>query len=320
MDKALTARTYKRKYQILKHLETHAVSKDHDVASGWRRGCNKKAWACGLCVAYFAKATDRFHHIATQHYERGEGIDKWDTSKVILGLLQQSRVHRAWTECLQSQLPNGEVPDFRWDKTPNGSLVTMLELGLLATDDPQPLAMAAFLQSDYYQDSLKNRSLSADSLDLRVPQEKKNTGIAQDLQRSNDDTNRSEPHLLVRHESAFEPSFESQSFLQLDGPLWSDPMSFDLNDAPSSHMSHPDSSLTYDTASHDRDLTEVEFSNDAEAKQLHDNPSFNIRSPPSSPSKRLISKYANARPVSLMEIDLDLDHSTRSLLHRPNLT
>lgn len=38
LEKALTARTYNRKYQLEKHLESHGVPKGSTVAKGWRRG------------------------------------------------------------------------------------------------------------------------------------------------------------------------------------------------------------------------------------------------------------------------------------------
>ena len=150
LKKALTARTYNRRYQLEEHLESHGVRKGSTVAEGWRRGCNKQAWACGFCVAYFNKSTKRFHHIATQHYEHGEDLNNWDATKVILGLLQQPKVYEAWEERMKLQFPNRKQ-ELRWEKTPTRSLITMLELGLRNKEDGEALAMAAFIQSDYYQ-------------------------------------------------------------------------------------------------------------------------------------------------------------------------
>lgn len=323
MDKGLTARTYKRKYQILKHLESHMVPKGSDVASGWRRRCNKKAWACGLCVAYFAKATDRFHHIATQHYERGEGIDKWDTSKVILGLLQQSRLHRAWTERLQFQFPDGEIPDLRWDKNPNGSLITMLELGLLATEDPQPLAMEAFLQSDYSQACHQTQSISAVPPPISEGSPKEKTSeIVQDSHRPSDNTHGLGPHVPVKGEIFVAPLFRVQSFSQPGNFLWPDPMLFDPNDALDCEMDNASSSLAYMTTSYNEGLTEVEPSNlpasrdDSGRRQSQDNLPLNSRSLSLSPqTERVHSKFATDRPMSSMEIDTDLESLTRALLN-----
>ena len=317
MDKCLTARTYKRKYQIVKHLENHMVPKGSDVASKWRRRCNKKAWACGLCVAYFAKATDRFHHIATQHYERGEGIDKWDTSKVILGLLQQSRLHRAWTEFLQFQFPDGKIPDFRWDNNPNGSLITMLELGLLATEDPRPLAMDAFLQSDYSQECYQSRpvSVAPPAISQCSGEEKQTFETEQDSYRPSNNIHKSEPSLL----------FEDQSFSQLGNPLWPDQMLFDSNDAPDCEMHNTNSSLTY-TNPHNGDLTGVELPDlpashdDTGQHQIQDISPLNNRNPSLSPQTNfLISKFSNDRVMSSMEIDPDLESLTRALLHDQTL-
>ena len=156
LNRAVTARTYTRLYQLQKHLETHNVPKGSFSASRWRRGCNKQAWACGFCVAYFAKAKERFYHIATKHFECGEDISRWDPSKVVLGLLQQPRVYDAWTKHLKLQYPFSEK-DLRWDETPSRSLITMLELGVRGTGDGADLAEAAFTQSDYYQSRFDSR-------------------------------------------------------------------------------------------------------------------------------------------------------------------
>lgn len=150
LEKALTARTYNRKYQLEKHLESHGVPKGSSVAKGWRRGCKNQAWACGFCVAYFAKPTERFHHIATQHYEQGEDLSNWDATNVILGLLQQPKLKEVWEERMELQFPCRKH-DLRWDKTPTWSLISRLKLGLRDREDGTALAMAAFVQSDYYQ-------------------------------------------------------------------------------------------------------------------------------------------------------------------------
>ena len=180
LQKALTARTYTRKYQLEKHLEMHQVPKGSTMASQWRRGCNKQAWACGFCVAHFSKATKRFQHIASMHYERGEDISTWDPSKVILGLLQQPRVRKPWTERLALQFPKGKV-ELRWDTTPSRSLITMLELGLRGTEDGEALAMAAFIQSDYYQGRSESRSTTVIEGVHRETETK--GGMMQDLSR-----------------------------------------------------------------------------------------------------------------------------------------
>ena len=156
LNRAVTARTYTRLYQLQKHLETHNVPKGSFSAGRWRRDCNKQAWACGFCVAYFAKAKERFYHIATKHYERGEDISRWGPSKVILGLLQQPRVYDAWTKHLKPEFPSSEK-DLRWDRTPSRSLITMLELGVRGNEDGADLARAAFTQSDYYQSRFDSR-------------------------------------------------------------------------------------------------------------------------------------------------------------------
>lgn len=153
LRKEVTDRKYTRRYQLQKHLESHNVRADSSFASRWRRGCVKQAWACGFCVTPFAKAKDRFNHIVTKHYDCGEDISNWDPSKVILGLLQQPRVHGAWARLLEPEFPDGQI-DLRWDRTPSKSLITMLEL---ATEDGADLARVAFIQSDYHQSRSHSR-------------------------------------------------------------------------------------------------------------------------------------------------------------------
>ena len=149
LKKASAARTYNRLYQFENHLESHGVHKGSAIAKEWRRDCQKKAWACGFCVAYFKKSSMRFNHIATQHYERGDDLSKWDPTKVVLGLLQQPIVHKAWLERINLQFPGRDM-ELRWDKAPTGSLISLLELGPRGMEDGFTLAMEAFMQSDYW--------------------------------------------------------------------------------------------------------------------------------------------------------------------------
>ena len=159
LQRAPTARTYNRKYQFEKHLEeSHGVRKGSAVAKQWQRECPKQAWACGFCVAYFEKSSSRFHHIATEHYKRGEDLSKWDPTKVILGLLRQPKVHKVWTERINLQFPNHDI-NLRWDRAPTDTLIDRLELGVRGQEDGTALAMAAFTESDYYRSRLESSRL-----------------------------------------------------------------------------------------------------------------------------------------------------------------
>ena len=154
LRKPPSARTYNRGYQFEKHLiDSHRLRKGSAVVKQWRRQCEKQAWACGFCAAYFAKSSSRFRHIATEHYERGEDLSNWDLSKVILGLLQQPKVHKAWTERIKLESSNRGT-DIRWDNPSAGNLIIMLELGPSGTDNGATLANAAFVDSDYYRNRL----------------------------------------------------------------------------------------------------------------------------------------------------------------------
>lgn len=213
LSRALTARTYTRLYQLQKHLETHNILKGSSVASRWRRDCNKQAWACGFCVANFAKAKDRFYHIATQHYERGEDISKWDPSKVILGLLQQPKVHKAWTKRLKLEFPAGEI-DLRWDRTPSRSLITMLELGVRGNEDGADLATAAFTQSDYCQshfDSQYTAITPVEGTERGIPISRREL---QDLHQIDHHSHNSEPN-QTKSSNLVDPTFL--------GPGWPHP-------------------------------------------------------------------------------------------------
>lgn len=224
LSRALTARTYTRLYQLQKHLETHNVSKDLPVASRWRRNCNKQAWACGFCVAYFEKAKDRFYHIATQHYERGEDISKWDASKVILGLLQQPKVHKAWTKRLKLEFPAGEI-DLRWDRTPSRSLITMLELGVRGNEDGADLATAAFTQSDHYQSRFDSRYTAITPVEGTQPGISISRRELQDLHQLDHHSHNSEPN-QTKSSNLVNPTVD-----HLLGPGWPHPPGYHLPQA-----------------------------------------------------------------------------------------
>ena len=148
LQKAPSARTYNRCYQLETHLEdTHGVLKGSAVAKKWRAECFQQAWACGFCAAYFDDSSSRFNHIATEHYRRGENLSRWDPTKVVLGLLQQPKVHEAWTEHINLQFPNPTV-ELRWDRASADALIKLLERGVRGQEDGTALAMEAFIQLD----------------------------------------------------------------------------------------------------------------------------------------------------------------------------
>lgn len=371
LSRAVTARTYTRHYQLQKHLETHNVQKDSSVARNWRRVCNKQAWACGFCVAYFAKAKERFYHIGTQHYERGEDISNWDPSKVILGLLQQPKVHKAWTKRLKSEFPAGEI-DLRWDKTPSRSLITMLELGVRGTEDGADLATAAFIQSDYYQSRSDSRHTAITPIEGTERRMRISQRGMQDLHQLDHSFHNSEPNQTMTsnrvnptmdnsqrpgwpHPSrnplpqatdiatarevlaefrTLDPnqtihsdwsksdvfgssSFEIQSISHPEQPTWPDPIFFGIDYASHYGLKNTSSSLSY--------LAPPLFGEcvgsqpirapigDREAEQKPRQESLRMHSKesisPSSPNKRLVSKFSTHRSTSPMDVDLDVESS-----------
>ena len=90
---------------MVTHLrKIHAIHKSQGeaIAMKFKQSVKKQAWSCGFCVNTFITFHDRMSHIAAQHFERGQTIAEWDTTKVIQGLLRQVGMIKAWTEKLAS--------------------------------------------------------------------------------------------------------------------------------------------------------------------------------------------------------------------------
>ena len=132
----------------------HHLYLEHDVevwetrdssVSKWRDTMKKQAWSCGFCVITFNDFKDRLHHIAS-HFEQGQEIREWDTTKLIQGLLQQPGVIKAWEEKLAS-LPTGEIDRRCWEKRTTKALRRDLEIGPNLKKTALDLAEAAFAAS-----------------------------------------------------------------------------------------------------------------------------------------------------------------------------
>ena len=126
---------------MVKHLyKAHHVETNIPFVYKWKDNVDEQAWSCGFCVTAFADFDHRLRHIAS-HYEQGQTIDEWDTTKVIQGLLEQPGVINAWKAKLESLL------SICWEKRAVETLRRDLEVGPNSEKTAIDLAEAAFAAS-----------------------------------------------------------------------------------------------------------------------------------------------------------------------------
>ena len=84
-------RSYSRKTNLLRHLETHGFSNDASstLADTWKKTHEKKYFGCGFCVFLCTSLTEQLSHIDSEHFRNFRSIREWDTNKVVRGLLMQ---------------------------------------------------------------------------------------------------------------------------------------------------------------------------------------------------------------------------------------
>ena len=140
----------KRRDHMVTHLnrrhEIHKVAQARKFADQWRRSTGKMFWSCGFCVCLFTGSTgftERLKHIGSEHYERNQTYDEWDTTKLIKGLLLQPGVQRAWHAVLAT-VPIHHFEDFVWDSRTVKETQYLLEMGPSPTQSAEFLAMAAY--------------------------------------------------------------------------------------------------------------------------------------------------------------------------------
>ena len=140
--------TSKRRHELVNHLSKihhiHQESQGEAIAVKWKNTVEKQAWSCGFCVIAFARFSDRLSHIATQHFENGQTISNWDTTKVIQGLLQRPAMIEAWGHKLAS-LPTWEIEAMVWEKDAIIDLQHDLEVGPNDNKSAAKLAEAAYV-------------------------------------------------------------------------------------------------------------------------------------------------------------------------------
>ena len=138
--------SFKRRYDMVSHLKyTHDVTTNgRCIADKWRLESSKKAWSCGFCINFFPTHQVYLKHVGTEHFEKGQNINDWDFTKVILGLLLQPEIREAW-----QHLDPFRLLETKWNRLGNEDLQYRLEMGLTDKETPQSLARAAYDNAEY---------------------------------------------------------------------------------------------------------------------------------------------------------------------------
>lgn len=136
----------KRRADLVRHLRighnVQAKAQGEAIADKWKETTKKQAWSCGFCIHLTYTFGDRLKHIAT-HFESGQTLDMWDTTKVIQGLLSQPRMANAWETQLDLSMSR-ESPDLTWEKHVVKDLQHDLEVGPSDPKHAAALAKAAY--------------------------------------------------------------------------------------------------------------------------------------------------------------------------------
>ena len=144
--KGLNARSYTRKCHLVNHLKSHGIPDGSALAEQWRNTVTKKFFSCGFCIACFHTHTDQLNHIDSAHYKMHRHISEWNADRIIIGLLLQPGVQKAWQQILTLHTPCNEL-GFHW----NPVRIKSLQLRLEKSEEPSDiLALAAFNESTYH--------------------------------------------------------------------------------------------------------------------------------------------------------------------------
>ena len=137
----------KRRDHMVTHLnrrhEIHEVPQARVFANQWRRTTGRMFWSCGFCIQLFTTFAERLKHIGSEHYERNQTYDEWDTTKLIRGLLLQPGVQTAWNAVLATERIH-HFEEFVWDRRTIEETQYLLEMGPSPTQSAESLAMAAY--------------------------------------------------------------------------------------------------------------------------------------------------------------------------------
>ena len=171
-DHASKAFTSKRRDIMVNHLnKSHGICEAHqarDLADKWRHTAKKQAWACGFCSSGFLTFQDRLKHIDVEHFRSHQSIHEWDLNKVVLGLLQQPRMERAWKKKMASLPPWVCLGHLAWNKAVARDLQATLEIGPLNDNHASILAEEAYFVSEangasWLQDGTKHADHVSDA-------------------------------------------------------------------------------------------------------------------------------------------------------------
>ena len=136
--------TCKRRDIMVNHLnKSHGIIEAHrgrDLADQWRHTMTKQAWSCGFCSSLFYTFQDRLKHVDIEHFRKHQSVNEWDLNKVILGLLQQPKMQRAWKTRAASLPPWVHPENLAWDKATAQGLRAKLEKG--PSDDRHAITLA----------------------------------------------------------------------------------------------------------------------------------------------------------------------------------
>ena len=139
-------RSYTRKINLLRHLETHGFSNDASstLADTWKKSLEKKYFGCGFCVFLCTSLTGQLSHIDSEHFRNFRSIGEWDTNKVIRGLLMQPDLSLIVQKLLGQ--PFGTSENLSWHASISHELQLRLQESNEATED---LARITVLQIDW---------------------------------------------------------------------------------------------------------------------------------------------------------------------------
>ena len=142
--------TSKRRDLFVAHLSkchrVHEREEGKALADSWRRNSGKRFWSCGFCVHCFSTFKDRLNHIGSKHLKQGQTLDEWNTTTLILGLLLQPGVDKAWEEKLWLH-HDRDRPHLIWEGSAMEDLQFKLEMGPSDTQSTQGLAELAYTVS-----------------------------------------------------------------------------------------------------------------------------------------------------------------------------
>lgn len=146
----------KRRTDLVRHLkkchDVQGKAQGEAIADKWKETIKKRAWSCGFCICLVNTFGDRLKHIAA-HFERGQTLDEWDTTKVIEGLLLQPGMISAWEAQLAASSMSWEPSSTMWKKHSVKGLQHDLEVG------PSDTKHAAALAKEAHEARQSNRHL-----------------------------------------------------------------------------------------------------------------------------------------------------------------